>query len=94
MVEGEAITAPLIVPTLCVGMPPVTLRVTPLKQTQSVQSCIPSQSVGMITKATKNPRLSPERGFLLLLQAINAPAKSATCDATAQPRPTAVGRRR
>ncbi|PMU65550.1 hypothetical protein C1X81_32775, partial [Pseudomonas sp. FW215-L2] len=38
----------LIVPTLCVGMHPVTLRVTTLKRTRSVQGGIPTRSVGTI----------------------------------------------
>jgi len=38
----------LIAPTLCVGMHPVTLRVTTLKRTRSVQGGIPTRSVGTI----------------------------------------------
>jgi hypothetical protein len=38
----------MIVPTLCVGMPPGTLRVPLHKVTQSVTGCIPTQSVGTI----------------------------------------------
>ncbi|PKA76892.1 hypothetical protein ATI14_3901 [Pseudomonas tolaasii NCPPB 2192] len=47
----------LIVPTLCVGMPPGTLRVPPAPQvsslvyaTRSVTGCIPTQSVGTINR--------------------------------------------
>ncbi|MGY2683915.1 hypothetical protein ACVWVZ_003249 [Pseudomonas tolaasii] len=39
----------MIVPMLRVGMHPVTLRVTTLERTQSVQSGIPTQSVGTIS---------------------------------------------
>ena len=44
-----------IVPTLCVGMPPWTLRVLPPMQvvTRSVTGCIPTQSVGTISVGTK-----------------------------------------
>ena len=38
----------MIVPTLRVGMHPVTLRVTIQKRTQSVHGGIPTQSVGTI----------------------------------------------
>ena len=38
----------MIVPTLCVGMQPVTLRVTHPERTQSVHCGIPTQSVGTI----------------------------------------------
>ena len=38
----------LIVPTLCVGMPPWTLRVRSGGVTQSLTGCIPTQSVGTI----------------------------------------------
>ena len=38
----------MIVPTLCVGMPPGTLRV-PTHVTQSVTGCIPTRSVGTIS---------------------------------------------
>ena len=38
----------MIVPTLCVGTHPVTLRVTTQERTQSVQDGIPTQSVGTI----------------------------------------------
>jgi len=39
----------LIVPTLCVGMHPVTLRVTSKGGTRSVPGGIPTQSVGTIS---------------------------------------------
>src|SRR3989344_1267378 len=42
----------MIVPTLCVGMPPGTLRVPLLNVTQSVTGCIPTQSVGTIVGDT------------------------------------------
>ena len=42
----------MIVPTLCVGMPPVTLCVKPSERTQSVRGCIPTQSVGTIDPPT------------------------------------------
>ena len=45
----------MIVPTLCVGTPPVTLRVTLKEQTQSVQGGNPTQSVGTIKQAIKSP---------------------------------------
>ncbi|MGF6112083.1 hypothetical protein ABH906_000531 [Pseudomonas frederiksbergensis] len=41
----------MIVPTLCVGMHPVTLCVTPQKRTRSVQGGIPTQSMGTISQA-------------------------------------------
>ncbi|KAB0525950.1 hypothetical protein F7R20_12075 [Pseudomonas brassicacearum subsp. brassicacearum] len=47
-----------IVPTLCVGMPPGTLRVPLLDVTQSVTGCIPTQSVGTISHDQP-----AERGF-------------------------------
>jgi len=46
--RGRWIDFSLIVPTLGVGMHPVTLRVTAVKRTQSVQGGIPTQSVGTI----------------------------------------------
>ncbi|KAE9648683.1 hypothetical protein EJA71_04605 [Pseudomonas sp. PB106] len=42
----------------------------------------------------KKTRTSFKARALSLLQAINAPARSAACDAAVRPRPTAVGRRR
>ncbi|PNY78380.1 hypothetical protein FJ692_02855 [Pseudomonas fluorescens] len=43
----------LIIPTLCVGIHPVTLRVT--KRTRSVQGNVPTQSVGTIGQRKTPP---------------------------------------
>ena len=41
----------MIVPTLCVGMPPWTLRVRFEVVTRSVTGCIPTRSVGTIYRS-------------------------------------------
>ncbi|KGF65511.1 hypothetical protein LT42_06100 [Pseudomonas lutea] len=51
---GKLLT--LIVPTLCVGMPDWTLRVSWL--TQSVRGCMPTRSVGTIIIINRNHRCS------------------------------------
>jgi len=49
----------VIVPTLCVGMHPVTLCVTIEKQTRSVWGGIPTQSVGTINEAQQRGSFEP-----------------------------------
>jgi hypothetical protein len=65
----------MIVPTLCVGMPPGTLRVPLLKVTQSVTGCITTRSVGTIKKS-KPKKARPDVRPLASVRCSFAPAFS------------------